>query len=147
MRGAKLVHVPARRTSGRVGRRLEGKEKVKTALLLIAHGSRHEPANDDLRHVACCLAERGHEAVASFLELAEPTILAGGRECVARGAGRVVMVPYFLSAGVHVLRDLTAARDALAGEFVGVEFVLAQPLGRHPLLLDVVEQRAREATE
>src|SRR4051812_22992276 len=119
---------------------------MKTALLLIAHGSRHEPANDDLRHVARGLRERGHEVVvASFLELAAPSILEGGRACVAEGAARVVLLPYFLSAGVHVLRDLTAARDALAAESPGVAFVLAEPLGRHPLLLDVVEQRAREA--
>jgi sirohydrochlorin ferrochelatase len=117
-----------------------------TALLLIAHGSRHAGANDDLHHVAEGLRARGHPVVvASFLELAEPDILSGGRRCVEFGADRVVLVPYFLSAGVHVRRDLTAAREALAAEFPGVTFVLAEPLGRHPLLLDVVEQRAREA--
>ena len=55
------------------------------------------------------------------------------------------MLPYFLSAGVHVRQDMTAARDELAGRFPGVAFRLAEPLGRHPLLLDVVEQRAAEA--
>ncbi len=118
---------------------------MKTAILLIAHGSRVAEANDDLRHVAGQLVSRGHPiAVASFLELAEPGMIAGGRECVAAGAGVVVMVPYFLSAGTHVTRDLTAARDALAAEFPAVRFVLAGPLGRHPLLIDVVEERVRE---
>ena len=64
-----------------------------------------------------------------------------------RGAECVVLLPYFLSAGVHVLRDLTAARDRLAARFPHVEFRLAAPLGRHPLLLDVVIDRAREAIE
>ncbi|MFO0925785.1 MAG: CbiX/SirB N-terminal domain-containing protein [Gemmataceae bacterium] len=69
-----------------------------TALLLIAHGSRHPEANNDLHHVADGQA-RGHAiVVASFLELAEPDIAAGGRE-VAAGARRVVLVPYFLSPG------------------------------------------------
>jgi hypothetical protein len=114
--------------------------------LLIAHGSRHAEANADLDHVAAGLRQRGHEiVVASFLELAGPDVLAGGRQCVAAGAARVVLVPYFLSAGVHVRRDLTAAREALAREFPNVEFVLAEALGRHPMLLDVVEQRALEA--
>ena len=117
-----------------------------TALLLIAHGSRQAEANADLHHVAAKLRERGHEmVVAAFLELAEPDMRAGGRQCVAAGAQRVVLVPYFLSAGVHVRRDLSAAREALAAEFPGVAFVRADALGRHPLLLDVVEQRAREA--
>jgi sirohydrochlorin ferrochelatase len=119
---------------------------VKTALLLIAHGSRHPEANADLDHVARGLEGRGHAIVeASYLELAAPTIDEGGSRCVARGAGRVVLLPYFLSAGVHVRRDLTAARDRLAAAHPGVEFRLAEPLGRHPLLLEVVEERAREA--
>jgi sirohydrochlorin ferrochelatase len=57
----------------------------------------------------------------------------------------VVLVPYFLSAGVHVRRDLAAARDRLARAFPHVEFRLAEPLGRHPLLLEVVAERADEA--
>jgi sirohydrochlorin ferrochelatase len=119
---------------------------MKTALLLIAHGSREAAANADLEHVAAALRGRGHAiVVASFLELAAPDIAAGGRLCVEAGAERVVLVPYFLSAGVHVQRDLTAARDALGGAFPAVAFVLGEPLGRHPLLLDVVEQRVREA--
>jgi sirohydrochlorin ferrochelatase len=118
---------------------------VKTALLLIAHGSRQEEANADLLHVAAGLRARGWEIVeASFLELAEPGIEAGGVRCVERGAERVVLVPYFLSAGVHVRRDLAEARAKLAERFPGVEFRLAEPLGRHPLLLDVVIDRVHE---
>jgi sirohydrochlorin ferrochelatase len=116
-----------------------------TALLLIAHGSRHPDANDDLHHVAAALRQRGYPVVASFLELAEPDIDTGGARCVEQGAARVVLVPYFLSAGVHVQRDLTAARDRLAAAFPAVEFRLAEALGRHPLLIDVVAERAREA--
>jgi sirohydrochlorin ferrochelatase len=117
-----------------------------TGLLLIAHGSRHPEANADLHHVARGLEERGYEiVVASFLELERPNIEAGGRLCVERGAGHVVLVPYFLSAGVHVRRDLTAARDQLAHIFPDVEFRLAEPLGRHPLLLTIVADRVREA--
>src|SRR5262245_5654176 len=118
-----------------------------TALLLIAHGSRQPEANDDLHHLAAQLRERGEFAVveAAFLEIAAPSIAEGGARCVARGARRVVLVPYFLSAGVHVRRDLTALREELARRFAGVEFVLAEPLGRHPLLLEVVAARARAA--
>jgi sirohydrochlorin ferrochelatase len=119
---------------------------VKAAILLIAHGSRLPAANDDLRHTADELMTRGHPiVVASFLELAEPGMIEGGRMCVRAGAQRVVMVPYFLSAGVHVTRDLTEARDALAREFPHVSFTLAEPLGRHPALIGIVEERVASA--
>jgi sirohydrochlorin ferrochelatase len=119
---------------------------VKTGLLLIAHGSRHAEANADLEQVAEQLRRRGHDiAVAAYLELAEPDIAAGGARCVELGAERVVLVPYFLSAGVHVSRDLAQAREALARRFPAVEFRLAEPLGPHTLLLEIVEERVRAA--
>jgi sirohydrochlorin ferrochelatase len=115
-----------------------------SALLLIAHGSRHEPANVDLRDLAGRLAAEGEHPIveASFLELTEPGIPEGGKRCVDRGATLVLMIPYFLSAGVHLLRDLTAARDDLAGRYPGVEFRLGMPLGPDPLLDRLVRERA-----
>ena len=119
----------------------------RTALLIIAHGSRHAEANADLHHVAAGLRERGHEVVvASFLELAEPDIPAGGERCVARGAGRVLMVPYFLSAGIHLRRDLAAARDELSWRHPEVDFRLGSPLGPHDLLDRLVVERIRQAS-
>jgi sirohydrochlorin ferrochelatase len=119
----------------------------RTALLLIAHGSREPQANDDLHHLAGQLRRQGRYTIVepAYLELAEPDIDAGGARCVEQGAGQVILVPYFLSAGVHVRRDLTAARDRLAARFPRVEFRLAEPLGPHPLLTEIVAQRAREA--
>ena len=118
-----------------------------TALLLIAHGSRRPEANADLEFVASALRERGRYPVVrvSYLELAEPNIEAGGAQCVDAGATDVILLPYFLSPGIHVAEDLTEARDTLSARFPDVRFVLAEPLGRHPLLVDVVEQRAGES--
>lgn len=117
-----------------------------TAILLIAHGSRHAPANDDLHQLAASLSAQGAHPIveASFLELADPSIPAGGDRCVARGATRVLMIPYFLSAGVHLLRDLTAARDELRGRHPQVEFRLGPALGPHPLLEQLVAERIEQ---
>jgi sirohydrochlorin ferrochelatase len=120
--------------------------KPKTALLLIAHGSRQEEANADLLYVAAGLRAQGWAIVeASFLELVEPGIAEGGARCVEQGAEQVILVPYFLSAGVHVRRDLAEARAKLAERFPAVDFRLAEPLGQHSLLLEIVAERVREA--
>ena len=120
-----------------------GQVSDRTAILLIAHGSRHEAANDELRDLAVRIEAQGKYPIveASFLELAEPDITTGAIRCVNKGATRVLMVPYFLSAGVHLLRDLTAARDALAGLYPEVTFRLGPPLGPHPLLDALVAER------
>jgi sirohydrochlorin ferrochelatase len=122
-------------------------ESPHTALLLIAHGSRRPDANADLEHLVGQLRERGRFLVVepSYLEFAEPTILDGAARCVAQGAGRLILLPYFLSAGVHVQRDLAGLRDELGRRYPHVEVRLAEPLGRHPLLAEVVAQRADEA--
>ena len=59
---------------------------ARTALLLIAHGSRQQAANDDLHHLADRFAAGGTYPIveACFLELAEPDIPTGGARCVAR---------------------------------------------------------------
>jgi sirohydrochlorin ferrochelatase len=118
----------------------------RTAVLLIAHGSREPAANDDLLELAGRLAASGKYPIveACFLELTEPDIPAGGARCVARGATRVLLVPYFLSAGVHLRRDLTAARDDLSRRRPDVEFRLGPPLGPHPLLEQLVQTRIEE---
>ena len=119
-----------------------------TALLLIAHGSRLKQANEDLEFVAIELLKRGSYPVVQpcYLELSKPTIQEGGAKCVEKGATRVILLPYFLSAGVHVRQDLHLAREELAKTFPGVAFHLAEPLGRHPLLIEVVLQRAEEVS-
>src|SRR5581483_2526003 len=110
----------------------------RTALLLIAHGSRHAEANADLLHVVAELRQQGIPVVEpAFLELAEPGIDAAAEACIRQGADRVVLVPYFLSAGVHVRRDLADARERLGKRYPHASWILAEPLGRHPLLLQI----------
>jgi sirohydrochlorin ferrochelatase len=116
------------------------------AVLLIAHGSRQDAANDDLHELADRLAARGDFPIVEpcFLELAVPDIPTGGGRCVARGATRVLMIPYFLSAGVHLTRDLVAARDELRRRHPGIDVRLGSALGPHPLLDDLVSERIRQ---
>jgi sirohydrochlorin ferrochelatase len=112
-------------------------------VLLIAHGSRRQEANDDLVRLAEIVRQRrpGTLVEASYLEIAVPSIPEGARNCLEQGAQSVLMLPYFLSAGAHVVSDLQRFRDELAAEFPDVTFVLCPPLGLHPLMADIVLER------
>lgn len=57
------------------------------------------------------------------------------------------MLPYFLSAGVHVVNDLDVQRQQLASLFPDVEFVLCPHLGLHPQMAEIVLARLREGNE
>ncbi|MDZ4687208.1 MAG: CbiX/SirB N-terminal domain-containing protein [Planctomycetaceae bacterium] len=118
-----------------------------TAVLLIAHGSRRVEANADLEELARRVTEQGGYAIVevSYLELATPTIADGGRRCVSRGASRVLMLPYFLSAGRHVTEHLLEHQRQLAEEFPAVAFQPCPPLGLHPLMTQIVLDRLTQS--
>lgn len=121
----------------------------RTAALLIAHGSRRKDANDDLVHLADEVKRRGRYDLVeiAYLEVTPPTIADGGRACARAGATRVLMLPYFLSAGNHVTEDLERHRRDLSVEFPATEFVLCAPLGLHPLIVDVVCERLEQGRD
>lgn len=98
----------------------------------------------ELHRVAEALRQRSefHVVQPAYLELAEPSISAGGQRCVAAGAGHVILLPFFLSPGRHVTDDLSAARDDLARTYPQVRFTVADALGSHPLILDALLDRA-----
>ena len=79
-------------------------------LVLVAHGSRRSASNDEVRQLAERLAQmsadRYADVTAAFLELAEPSIPDAIQCCVDRGAREVVVLPYFLSQGRHVVIDI-----------------------------------------
>lgn len=116
-----------------------------TAVLLIAHGSRRSEANDDLVQLAEILrAKQVYPIVeTAYLELADPGIAVAAEKCIAAGASRVKMLPYFLSAGAHVTEDLERHRSELAARYPRVMFELCPPLGLHSLMVDIVMDRLR----
>ena len=119
---------------------------MNTALLLIAHGSRRAEANADAHTMAELLTARGPSpCLAAFLELASPTIPEGARQCLDRGASRIVLLPFFLSAGMHVTRDLQDWCVRLGQEYPQIQFLLAPPIGCHPLVVEVLAHQAAQA--
>lgn len=80
------------------------------ALLVVAHGSRREASNDEVRALSELIAQQAgndYDMVrTAFLELAEPLIPDGIEQCIQAGVDEVVVMPYFLSAGRHVAKDI-----------------------------------------
>lgn len=119
---------------------------MKTAILLMGHGSRVAEANDALHAIADMVRRQGYEIVeVAFREQHAPNIQAGIDACVAKGAERVLLYPYFLFAGAHVLEDLPAEMEEARQRHPGVEMLMGEPLGTHPKLGEIVCERIREA--
>lgn len=84
----------------------------------------------------------------AHMELAEPTIEQAVARCVAAGASRVIVAPYFLSRGRHVQHDIPELVAAAAAAHPEVECVIAEPIGIDSLMAQLIENRvaAAEAT-
>jgi sirohydrochlorin ferrochelatase len=116
-----------------------------TAFVVFAHGSRIESANEAVRALAAQMAERASSIVEpAFLELGQPDLSGAVGRLTARGAARVIVIPYFLTLGTHMQRDLPALA-AQSAQTHGIEVEVAPPLDGHPALLDALLDRAREA--
>ena len=57
---------------------------------------------------------------------------------------RIVVLPYFLTLGVHLQRDLPAIVDRLRPIYIDVEFTITEPLDGHPALLDILIDRYQQ---
>ena len=104
------------------------------ALLVVAHGSRRDSSNNEVRHLTDQLRAAAGEAYAqvacAFLELAQPSIPDGIDCCVADGATEVVILPYFLSAGRHVVTDIPEIVTASQARHPTVRLHIAPYLGQ-----------------
>lgn len=112
------------------------------ALLLVAHGSRREGSNEEVRALARSMAARvdhGFDKVeAAFLELAEPSIPDGLRALIASGAEQITVVPYFLSAGRHVVEDIPAEVQKVVAEHPAVPIQVASYLGTSSVMPELL---------
>lgn len=120
---------------------------MNTALLIMAHGSRIPEANDAALEIARMVQTiTGFSIVeVAFRELHEPGIQQGIDTCVARGAQRILMVPYFLFMGAHVLHDLPEEIEEAKKRHPDLIMEMGRHLGVHPKLAEVVAQRVDEA--
>lgn len=105
------------------------------SLLVVAHGSRRQQSNQEVRQITEQLRaiESQYERIdCAFLELAEPSIPDGLRKLIDAGSDDVVVLPYFLSAGRHVMTDIPNETDIVRNEHPAVSIHIAPYLGAAP---------------
>ena len=116
---------------------------MSTGIVVFAHGSRVASANDAVRAVVADLGKAGGFDLleAAFLELGHPNLEVAVRRLVGRGATQIVVVPYFLTLGTHLERDLPALVKAVGVQHRGLDVTVTAPLDGHPALLQILLDR------
>lgn len=115
------------------------------AIIVFGHGSSVESANAAVKAVAADAAKSGGwlQYETAFLE-AEPRLNQAVAKLASAGATDILVLPYFLTLGIHLQRDLPKLVDFLAREH-RVSIRVAPPLDGHSELHRILVDRAREA--
>ncbi len=119
------------------------------ALILVDHGSKIEEANEVLKRIAAIIktvSQSGFDIVEyCHMELGSPTIEEALNKCVKLGAKNIVFFPYFLIPGKHSTQDIPEMIKKAAKQHRGVRYKIAEPLGIHPKIIEVVLEKSKVA--
>ncbi|MDH6571278.1 sirohydrochlorin cobaltochelatase [Streptomyces sp. SAI-117] len=123
-------------------------DRADVTVLLVGRGSTDPDANAEVYKAARLLWEgRGYAGVeTAFVSLAAPDVPSGLERCVALGARRIVVLPYFLFTGILPDR-VRQQTEGWAAAHPEVEVRSADVIGPEPELLDLVLERYEEAVK
>jgi sirohydrochlorin ferrochelatase len=82
---------------------------------------------------------------AAFLELGHPSLEQAADLLVARGAAKLVIIPYFLTLGIHMERDLPRLVQSISLKHNGLKIAVTPPLDGHEGLVRILTDRAASA--
>ena len=124
-------------------------EFIMKALLLVAHGSRRKLSNDEVVTLADKLKNNCLEQYAivrpAFLEIAEPLIPEGIKQCIDDGATSVIILPYFLNSGRHVTDDIPEIVNHARHLYPQIDINIADHLGASERMMDLLITSANNA--
>lgn len=120
-------------------------EREDTTVLLVGRGSTDPDANAEVCKVARLLWEgRGYAGVEpAFVSLAAPDVPSGLDRCAKLGAGKIVVLPYFLFTGILPDRVRQQA-ESWSAAHPEAEVLQAGVIGPEPELAELVMERYRE---
>lgn len=109
---------------------------MKTAVVVLGHGSRAEEANQGLRDLAVMIKEMGRFelVVPAFLGHGQPNLPAVLTQLASDGAERIIVVPIFLFRGVHMSQDIPEEIAQVQAALPHVQIIFARHLGPDPRL-------------
>jgi sirohydrochlorin cobaltochelatase len=118
------------------------RRKNMNALIIVAHGSRNKESARQVAALCQKIAEKTQnrfDLVAhAFLQFASPLLEETIDNLVQRGARRVIVFPFFIAAGSHLLKDIPEAVETAGKAYPRVAFSIARHLGGIEAIEDII---------
>ena len=117
------------------------------AVILLAHGSRDEAWRAGFEQLADSLAgSLGKGRVrAAYLQLAGPNLLDAVTAAAEEGFRQIAVLPLFIAAGGHVMRDVPAQISAVQEQWTDLRITVLPRVGQAPGFVELVGRLVREA--
>ena len=121
---------------------------MSSAYIVIAHGSRNQKGNEAFFEFIETFRKSypKRHVEPAFLELAKPLIPEAIEAAVKKGADQIFVVPMMLFPGRHVKEHIPQYIEEAKARHPEVDFHYAGPLSDHPMLIDLVEEKAKGIT-
>jgi sirohydrochlorin cobaltochelatase len=142
---AKLLRAARDRIEAALETAGDGIDRADTLLMVVGRGTNDADANSNVSKVARMLWEgMGFGwAEVCYSGVAYPLVDVGLEHAARLGFKRIVVFPYFLFTGILV-RRIYDHTDAVAAKHPEIEFIKADYLNDHPLVIDTFVDRLHE---
>ncbi len=120
---------------------------MKRAVVLVGHGSKIAGSSDAINCVIETLKKKEPATLffTAFLELQKPSIPEGIELCINQGAEEVIVIPYFVQSGRHVVQDIPKIVSDSKEKHPDARICLAKYLGFDERIVSVVQDKIEEA--
>lgn len=111
-------------------------------VLVVGHGSRLPEVNEKFMELIDIFRHNtGRDVRGANLTLAKPDVEEVIHKMYEDGYRDIIVIPYFLSNGTHVVKSIPAILKRLKAELKGVEFSLKSSLLLDSLVIKAIENK------
>ena len=120
---------------------------MKTAVVILGHGSRSKGADDSIKQATDLIRKSGsyEMVVHAFLQYASPSFSDVLGDCIRQQVAKVVVVPFFMQSGAHVATDIPGLVRTMKTKYPHLELVVTEYVGGHPFMVDIIADLVKKS--
>jgi len=127
-----------------------GIEPMQEGVIILGHGSRREDANEEIREITAKLEEKNPEVKyrVAFLEFGQPSLVDAIEGLINKEqAEKIIIMPMFLTVGKHIHSHIPGIIAKFRTIYPRIKFAVARHLGPDWRIVEIAEDRIKEAKE
>ncbi len=121
----------------------------KPAVIMLGHGSRVAGAGENMEKIARRLKEVYNFRTIEFCFMSRlgPHFPETLQRVVAAGETNIMVLPYFLHSGVHILLDIPEMMQQEAKKYPGIKLTFGENLGYDDMLVELLYKRIEQSRD